>query len=279
MFRFTNSILGLLCLSLLLSSCLSSVGRSVVKGAKEESVEELGEQLVRGIRKDLKFIASDIVTELDSSLHESEIAAYLEAAITDPVYSLDSLLLRNGEDAFFERLGLSLGNSVRDIRLELLGDDALSNLLNMRDELLGEQLRFIVSTLIDSSMTHVGRGYRQEVYPDLDETASLLAKTILDVSGELGKESKGVINTGVEGGNKILWTAGGVIGLLLLLGGFLALAYQRQKKTLRMVAKEVVQHKFSSQSFGTDSILDRINEKAKAKKLQDTWREAISDFE
>ncbi|MBI4552390.1 MAG: hypothetical protein HY710_09015 [Candidatus Latescibacteria bacterium] len=151
-------------------------------------------------------------------------------------------------DLLGEKTRALLGN----IRDDLLGDAtrmqavALATLL--RDELLNSTTRKALDAIVASAVKTSAEGYEAQWRPRLREDADFLKDRVREEEGFLKKHV-----------TKLLWTAGGIVALLLVLGGLIFARGWRYRKILEVLTYQI--HKIPDQP-AYDELTRRIREKA-----------------
>ena len=232
-------------------SLFSSISGSFVKGARDTLVSKKTEQ-------EINALVDSIIANLGSktriettSIVDSLLGAYLQLRIKQigGITQSELISIRN------ELLGKNTAQLVGKLRDQLIGDSTRQQLSLLRDELLGNNSSKKLDSLIYSAMDALMVKY-EEIRPILSE----------DFREEGSWVQK---NT-----NTILYTSGGITSVLLILGGFVYYKSRRFKRISELLTLQI--NRIPSQD-SYDELTSRIQLDAQEKGLEPALRDILSE--
>ena len=277
----------LLCCSVLvallsLSGCSftgigSDLGRGLTDGLAEQSDSigaGLGSGLVRSLRDTL---ISDVTRDGLTSLIDSVIAVAGLSANRGAVGLRDSLLSLQTRDwllALERDLTSDLVLAAAGISENLLGDRTLQRVNRLRNSLLGTETMLFVAALRD---TLLGPQMREQIGllrddllgPETRAAVDSILLTATDRIQKVTQEEEGFLKKNIT---EILWTGGGILGLLLVVGGIVVARVRRYKKMLETVTVQI--HDMPDQK-AYDDLTHRIQKKAQESGVEKKFREFL----
>lgn len=208
----------------LVDSIVTTLGRSGNRQAvllRDSLLGERTREMLSAIEKDLGVNLTATTVGLRDSLlgpHTREWLLSLERDITS-----------------------DLVKTVAGMRDNLLGAETRNQLAQLRDQLLGSETAFLVAALRD---TLLGPQMREQLALLRDEllgpeTRSRIDSMVLGITDELQRvtqEEEGFLKKNIT---EILWTAGGIIALLLVLGALLMRREKQYKDMLKLLTFQI----------------------------------------
>jgi hypothetical protein len=228
-------------------SLFSSIGGNITKGARdsiinietEMRIQSLVENTLRTTNREaLVLIDSLLGIALQSKLKEIGETARLEAA-----------LLRN------DLLGDQTQLRVALLRNELIGDTTIFKLAQMRNELLGAGTGLLLDSLIGGALSTVILKY--------DELMPRLSSDLRAEGSFLQKNA-----------STLLWTAGGIIALLIIIGGIVYFKSRRYKEISELLTYQI--HKIPDQQ-SYDELTARIKNHAQQNSVEPDLRKLLTN--
>lgn len=165
--------------------------------------------------------------------------------------------------------------AVAGIRENLLGERTRENLARLREELLGAQTSLFVAGLRD---TLLGPKMREQIGllrdellgPETERRLDSILTGVTDHLQRVTKEEEGFLKKNIT---EILWTAGGVIALLLVLGALIMARERRYKKMLEMLTFQI--HEIPNRQ-AYDELTGRIRHEAQKAGIEPKLRELLA---
>ena len=238
-----------------------SLARGIADSAGGGIKETLADTIsANNLNASIRRLAHSAIAGLQDSLLDTRTRLRLDSAVTELLDTLNSphnqqnlsaLIKHVGGDlgAMLDTLlGRSRGQQLSDlVNKYLLGDATTTNLLHLRDTLLGSKLDSLFQRLGGKVMDTLTWGVRNQLTPALD---TALAHS--------GKQVSTTTTT-------IAWILGIVAALLMGLGTFLWFLKRRYQNMTELLTQEI--HKIPDQR-SYDELVGRIHEKAIDRKLE-----------
>ena len=274
----TFSILTLL----LLAGCSfsgigSDLGRGLTDGLAERS-DSIGAGLGSGLSRSIRdTLLSDRMQAGLTGLIDSVITVAGLSANRGAVGLRDSLLNIRTRDwllALERDLTTDLVLASAGISENLLGARTRRRVRMLRDELLGAETMLFAAALRD---TLLGPRMREQIAllrdellgPETRKALDSLLLTATDRIQQVTREEEGFLKRNITA---ILWTAGGIVALLLIIGGIVAVKVRRYKKMLETVTLQI--HTMPNQQ-AYDDLTDRIQRKAQEVGIEQKFRQFL----
>ena len=255
----------------------SDLGRGLTDGLSERSDSigaGLGSGLIRSIRDTLvsERTRSGLTELIDSVITVAGLSANRGAVgLRDSLLSVatrDWLLALERDltsDLVLASAGISenlLGDRtrqrIRSIRNELLGAETMMFVAALRDTLLGPRMREQIALLRDELLG-----------PETRAALDSLLLTATDRLQAVTREEGSFLQRNITA---ILWTAGGIIGLLMGLAGFIFARGKRYRKMLETVTLQI--HQMTSRQ-AYDDLTNRIQMKAQEEGIERKFRQFL----
>ena len=277
--RFQPSIgmivAGLLAMTMIVSSCsFSGIGRDLGDGLSEGLAAQgdsigagLGSGLIRSIRDS---VLSDVVQDRLASMVDSVLGVAGHSVTGSATGLRDSILgdyTREWILALERDLLSSLDDDVqkltRGLGENLLGAQTRARVRLLRDELLGPQLHLFAAALRD---TLLGDELRRQIgllRDDLlGERTRLGVDSLLVSAGDrirqVTRDEESFLTRNIT---EILWTVGGILALLLILGGFVFNKSRNYRRMLDVLTLEIEKLK-GEKVEEYDALTDKIHSAA-----------------
>lgn len=165
--------------------------------------------------------------------------------------------------------------AVAGIRENLLGEKTRANVARLREEILGAQTALFVAGLRDTLLGPKMRAQLALLRDDLlgPETERRIDSILTGVTDHLQrvtKEEEGFLKKNIT---EILWTVGGIIALLLILGAVIMARERRYKKMLELLTFQI--HEIPNRQ-AYDELTTRIQREAQKEGIEPKLREFLS---
>ena len=280
---FYRSILPLLLAALLGGCSFSGIGNDLGQGLTNGLAERsdsigagLGSGLIRNIRDTL---ASEQTRQGLTQLIDSVVAVAGLSANRGAVGLRDSLLNIQTRDwllALERDLTSDLVLAAAGISNNLLGDQTRLRLRRLRNELLGTETMLFVAALRD---TLLGPRMREQIGLLRDDllgptTRAALDSLLLTATDRIQKVTRDEEGFLKEHITEILWTVGGILALLLVVGGIVVVKVRRYKKMLETVTVQI--HQMPNQ-YAYDNLTSNIQKKAQEAGVERRLRRFLED--
>lgn len=289
-----NRLLLLLPLVLLAGCSFAGIGSDLGRGLTGELAsrsDTIGAALAGGgIRSVRDTVIGDVMRSGLTRLVDSIVAVAGSGVNRQAVGLRDSILNARTYDwlvGLEKELAADLLGLERDITTDLvlasagvsdnlLGENTRRRIGRLRDELLGASTLMFAAALRD---TMIGPEFRREIglLRDelLGERTRLAIDSILVGAGDRIREvTRGEESFLKRNITEILWTAGGIIALLLVVGAIIGVKVRRYRKMLELLTYQI--HEVPDRK-AYDDLTARIQSRAQELGLEPKLRELLKD--
>ena len=166
--------------------------------------------------------------------------------------------------------------SVAGMRDNLLGEETVSRLERLRTRLLGTETAILIAALRDSAL---GPGMREHIAllrdellgPETRSRVDSMVQSLTDHLQRVTQEEESFLKKHIT---EILWTVGGIIALLLVLGALLMRREKQYKEMLKMLTFQINE---IDDAGAYDRLTAQIQKDAQRTGLEKRLRELLTD--
>jgi len=279
-----NRLLAIVCIcfiSFTLTNCKSTfqkigknIGNGVVKGVKEKDavVDSMVTGIVSNLRKNalgdstmqkvdslLNAVTLKLKNSADSltnSVRDSLLSEYTALKIKKIVLEAGDGLGTTADELREKLLGSRTKFLIEQMRNDLLGDSTVLAVAKLRNELLGEQTKALVDSLLQSSITTISKGFKDQISPQIKETL---------------KDAEDSVESTVK---YIAWILGVLAVVLSLVAAFFWRKFSRRKKIMRILTQEINQIDSQEQY---DNLVAKIKERTTKENLETSFQQILKE--
>ncbi len=221
-------------------SLLSSMGGNITKGARDSIIND---QTKENINKLLDSIIGNVANSANNNfsvLIDSVLGEVLQNRLRETGATLNTQFadIRN------ELLGENTNLKIAALREELIGVNAKNNISDLRDELIGLKTKSMIDSIIYSASNALILKYN-EIQPRLSK----------DIRSETGFIQ--------QNASTLLWSAGGVIALLIAIVGYIIIKGNKIKKISELLTLQI-------NRIPDQKVYDEVTKKIKAKAQEES---------
>ena len=221
-------------------SLLSSMGGNITKGARDSIINDKTKQNINNLVDSIIINLSTTANDNFSVLIDSVLGEMLQARLRQIGGTLNTQVadIRN------ELLGENTDSKIAALREELIGVNAKNNIADLRDELIGLKTKNMLDSLIYSASNALILKYN-EIQPRLSK----------DIRSETGFIQ--------QNASTLLWSAGGVIALLIAIVGYIIIKGNKIKKISELLTLQI-------NRIPDQKVYDEVTKKIKAKAQEES---------
>ncbi len=221
-------------------SLLSSMGGNITKGARDSIINDKTKQNINNLVDSIIVNLSTAANDNFSVLIDSVLGEVLQARLRQIGGTLNTQVadIRN------ELLGENTDSKIAALREELIGVNAKNNIADLRDELIGLKTKNMLDSLIYSASNALILKYN-EIQPRLSK----------DIRSETGFIQ--------QNASTLLWSAGGVIALLIAIVGYIIIKGNKIKKISELLTLQI-------NRIPDQKVYDEVTKKIKAKAQEES---------
>jgi len=230
-------------------SLLSSMGGNITKGARDSIINDKTKQNINNLVDSIIVNLSTAANYNFSVLIDSVLGEVLQARLRQIGGTLNTQVadIRN------ELLGENTDSKIAALREELIGVNAKNNIADLRDELIGLKTKNMLDSLIYSASNALILKYN-EIQPRLSK----------DIRSETGFIQ--------QNASTLLWSAGGVIALLIAIVGYIIIKGNKIKKISELLTLQI--NRIPDQK-DYDEVTKKIKAKAQEESLEPELRKIL----
>ncbi len=230
-------------------SLLSSLGGNITKGARDSIINEK-------TKENLNMLMDSVIINLTTTANKN--------------FSIliDSLL---GEvlQARLRQIGGTANNQIAEIRNELLGENTTARLAALREELLGAKTASNVAELRNEL---IGLKTKTMIDSIIYSASNALILKYNEFQPRLTKDLKEGTGFIQEHASALLWSAGGVIALLIGIVGYIIIKGNKNKKISELLTLQI--NRIPDQKI-YDEVTKNIKIKAQEESLEPELRKIL----